>query len=207
VKNGEGGAIVRYGEIEKALASLHGVTEQSSGIFRGRLRHFQKLGIVPSSPGRGAKIDYDLKAAVDWAVAFDLAELGIQPELIKSLIQIYGVTIFTFFQSPSSSNEDILFCFDAAFLTTHMNRQSARLDLMKSGMFDSRISGLKPVSMLPWFFYENAHVRRVSAINLSRLKRELGKALGIEWGPMLSYIDPDPLKCRNHVACARLRFL
>ena len=32
-------------EIERAIASLHGVTEQSSGIFRGRLRHFQKSGL------------------------------------------------------------------------------------------------------------------------------------------------------------------
>ena len=182
---------MRYGEIERAIASLHGVTEQSSGIFRGRLRHFQKLGIVPSSPGRGAKIDYDLKAAVDWAVAFELAELGIQPELIKFFIQIYGASIFASFQSPPSSDEDDLFCFDASFLTVQMNRQSGRGDLMKSGMFDSRISGVKPLSMLPWFFYDNAQVRRISAINLSRLKRELGKALGIEWGPMLSYIDPD----------------
>jgi hypothetical protein len=183
---GKGGAIVRYGEIEKALASLHGVTEQSSGIFRGRLRHFQKLGIVPSAPGRGAKIDYDLKAAVDWAVAFELAELGIQPELIKFLIQVYGVTIFNFFQSPSSSDEDMLFCFDAAFLTIHMNPQSGmfdltRPDLMKRGIIDFRATAaLKPLSMFPSFF-EEPHVRRASAINLSRLKRELGKALSIDW--------------------------
>jgi hypothetical protein len=193
VKNGEGGAILRYGEIEKAIASLHGVTEQSSGVFRGRLRHFQKLGIVPSSPGRGAKIDYDLKAAVDWAVAFELAELGIQPELIKFLIQVYGVAIFDFFQSPPPS-EDILFCFDAAFLTIHMNPQSGmfdltRSDLMERGIFDYRATAaLKPLSMLPSFF-DAPHVRRVSAINLSRLKRELGKALGIEWGPPISPRD------------------
>ena len=186
VKNREGGAIVRYGEIEKAIASLHGVTERSSGIFRGRLRHFQKLGIVPCAPGRGAKIDYDIKAAVDWAVAFELAELGIQPELIKLLIQVYGATIFAFFHSPQPSDEDILFCFDAAFLTIHMNPQSGmfdltRSDLMKRGIFDFRATAaLKPLSMFPSFF-DAPHVRRASAINLSRLKRELGKALSIDW--------------------------
>jgi hypothetical protein len=179
---------VRYGEIEKAIASLHGVTEQSSGIFRGRLRHFQRLGIVPSSPGRGAKIDYDLKATVDWAVAFELAELGIQPELIKFLIQVYGATIFAFFHSPQLSDEDMVFCFDAAFLTIHMNPQSGMFDLTRSDLMERAIFGyrataaLKPLSMFPSFF-DALHVRRASTINLSRLKRELGKALGIEWGP------------------------
>jgi hypothetical protein len=192
-KRGKEGAIVRYGEIEKAIASMHGVTEQSSGIFRGRLRHFQKIGIVPSAPGRGAKIDYDLKAAVDWAIAFELAELGIQPELIKFLIQVYGAAIFDFFENkfrlfPESadSHEDFLFCFDAAFLTIHMNPQSGmfdltRSDLMEKGMFDFRATAaLKHLSKLPSFF-DDPHVRRLSAINLSRLKRELGKALGIDW--------------------------
>jgi hypothetical protein len=192
VKNGEGGAILRYGEIEKAIASMHGVTKESSGIFRGRLRHFQKLGIVPSSPGRGAKIDYHRKAVVDWAIAFELAELGIAPELIKFCIQMYSMTIYAFFESPSASDEDMLFCFDASFLTAHLK--------MKSGMFDSMLSGREPLSMpemepvamsvskLPSFF-NDPHVRRVSAINLSRLKSELGKALGIEWGPPISPRD------------------
>jgi hypothetical protein len=197
---------VRYGEIERAIASLHGVTKESSGIFRGRLRHFQKLGIVPSSPGRGAKIDYDRKAAVDWAIAFELAELGVQPELIKFLVQVYGGAIFDFFENkfrlfPESadSHEDILFCFDAAFLTIHMSPKSgmfdlARSDLVERGIFDyPATAAFKPLSMLPGFF-DAPYVRRVSAINLTRLKRELGKALGIEWGPMLSYIDPDWLR-------------
>jgi hypothetical protein len=192
-KNEEGGAVVRYGEIEKAIASLHGVTEQSSGVFRGRLRHFQKLGIVPSSPGRGAKIDYDLKAAVDWAVAFELAELGIQPELIRFLIQVYGAAIFDFFENKfrlfpesAASDEDILFCFDAAFLTIHMNPKSGifdltRTDLMERGMFDYRATAaLKPLSELP-SFYADPRVRRASTLDLTRLKRDLGTALGIDW--------------------------
>jgi hypothetical protein len=60
-----------------------------------------------------------------------LAELGIQPELIRFLIQVYGVTIFDFFENKfrlfpesAASDEDILFCFDAAFLTIHMNPKS-----------------------------------------------------------------------------------
>ena len=77
----------------------------------------------------------------------------------------------------------MLFCFDAAFLTIHMSPQSgmfdlARSDLVERGIFDYRATAaLKPLSMLHNFF-DAPHVRRVSAINLSRLKRELGKALG-----------------------------
>ena len=99
---------------------------------------------------------------------------------------MYSMTIYAFFESPSASDEDMLFCFDASFLTAHLK--------LKSGMFDSMLSGREPhsmpemepvamsVSKLPSFF-NDPHVRRVSAINLSRLKCELGKALGIDWGP------------------------
>jgi hypothetical protein len=173
VKNGEGGAIVRYGEIERAIASLHFVTEQSSGVFRGRLRHFQRLGIVLSSPGRGAKIDYDRKAAVDWAIAFELAELGIQPDLIKHFIERCGHEIFDFFEQPTPDGEDRFLCFDAAFLTMHMNRHTG-------AMLTTMTVLVKPLSGLPDFFGNSTFSRCGSVINLSRLKRQLGEALGID---------------------------
>jgi hypothetical protein len=172
-KTGEGGAIVRYGEIERAIASLHFVTEQSSGVFRGRLRHFQRLGIVPSSPGRGAKIDYDRKAAVDWAIAFELAELGIQPDLIKHFIERCGHEIFDFFEQPTPDGEDRFLCFDAAFLTMHMNRHTG-------AMLTTMTVLVKPLSGLPDFFGNSTFSRCGSVINLSRLKRQLGEALGID---------------------------
>jgi hypothetical protein len=168
----EGGAIVRYGEIERAIASLHFVTEQSSGVFRGRLRHFQKLGLVPAAPGRGAKIDYDRKAAVDWAVAFELAELGVQPELIKHFIERCGPGIFNFFEQPTPDGEDHFLCFEPAFLTMHMNRHTGQPITLMTALE-------KPLSGLPAFFGKSMS-RCGSVINLSRLKRDLGEALDIE---------------------------
>jgi hypothetical protein len=173
-ENGKWGAIVRYGEIERAIASMHGVTVASSGIFRGRLRHFQKLGLVPSAPGRGAKIDYDRKAAIVWAVAFELTELGVHPDLITEIIQRCRRSVFDFFEQPTPDGEDWFLCFEATFLTTHMNRQTGmRLSLMTA------LS--KPLSGLPDFFGKSMS-RCGSVINLSRLKRELGEALDIaDW--------------------------
>ena len=166
---------MRYGEIERAIASLHFVTEQSSGVFRGRLRHFQKLGLVPAAPGRGAKIDYDRKAVVDWAIAFELAELGVQPELIKYFIQRCGRGIFDFFEKPTPDGEDRFLCFDPAFLTMHMNRQT--------GVQITMMTALEmPLSELPKFFGNSTFSRCGSVINLSRLKRQLGAALDIaDW--------------------------
>jgi len=165
---------VRYGEIETAIASLHGVTEQSSGIFRGRLRHFQKLGLVPSAPGRGAKIDYDRKAAIVWATAFELSELGIHPDLIAEIIQRCGPAIFDFFEQPTPGDEDWFLCFEANYLTAHMNRQPGKRLRLKTALG-------KPLSGLPVFFGKSMS-RCGSVINLSRLKRELGAALDIvDW--------------------------
>jgi len=174
VKNGEGGAIVRYGEIEKAIASMHGVTERSSGIFRGRLRHIQKLGIVPAAPGRGAKIDYDRKAAVDWSIVFELSELGVQPELIKHFIERCGPAIFDFFEQPTPDGEDWFLCFEPNFLTMHMNRQTG-MPLTMMTILEKPLSGLQD-------FIGKSMSRCGSWINLSRLKRELGEALDIaDW--------------------------
>ncbi len=164
---------MRYGEIQRAIASLHFVAEQSSGVFRGRLRHFQKLGLVPAAPGRGAKIDYDRRAVVDWAVAFELVELGVQPELIKHFIELCGRGIFDFFEQPTPDGEDRFLCFDPRFLTMHMNRYTGTMNTTMT-MIEM------PLSELPNFFGNSTFSRCGSVINLSRLKRQLGEALGID---------------------------
>ncbi len=155
------------------IKTIIGMNEQSSGVFRGRLRHFQKLGLVPAAPGRGAKIDYDRKAAVDWALAFELSELGIQPELIVLFKERCGRGIFDFFEQPTPDGEDHFLCFDPAYLTMHMNRHTGTMLTTMNVL-------VKPVSGLPDFFRNSTFSRCGSVINLSRLKRQLGEALGID---------------------------
>jgi hypothetical protein len=47
-----------YTVVEQALMAVHGFVEQRRGAFRARLIHFQRLKIVPVSPGKGRRIAY-----------------------------------------------------------------------------------------------------------------------------------------------------
>ena len=57
-----------YKEVERALAAVHQISPSAMGAFRGRIKHFQRLGLVPSSPGKGRKISYRLEDVYVWAV-------------------------------------------------------------------------------------------------------------------------------------------
>ena len=50
-----------YAQVEAALAATHRVRPSSLGAFRGRIKHFQRLGLVPESPGKGRKISYKME--------------------------------------------------------------------------------------------------------------------------------------------------
>jgi hypothetical protein len=78
--------VFSYKQVEKALADVHFVPEDAMGAFRGRLQHFQRLGMVPSTPGRGRKISYERAAVFFWAFALELAEFGMDPKVIKHIL-------------------------------------------------------------------------------------------------------------------------
>jgi hypothetical protein len=74
-----------YREVEAALAVAHEIPEARMGAFRGRLKHFLRLGLVPSSPGKGNKITYTLENVYMWALCLELEEFGLDPVRIKDL--------------------------------------------------------------------------------------------------------------------------
>lgn len=78
-----GSTMYSYGQVESALARVHGIPTDAIGAFRARIKHFQKIGIVPSSPGKGRRIDYSLRDIFLWGFALELAEFGIDPVVIK----------------------------------------------------------------------------------------------------------------------------
>jgi hypothetical protein len=75
-----------YGQVESALALVHGIPADAIGAFRARIKHFQKIGIVTSSPGKGRRIDYSLNDVFLWGFALELAEFGADPVVIKKSI-------------------------------------------------------------------------------------------------------------------------
>jgi hypothetical protein len=77
-----------YAQVERALAAVHEVPEAAMGAFRGRFKHFQRLGMVPSSPGRGRKIVYSLDDVYFWALCLQLEEFGLDPTKIKAFYML-----------------------------------------------------------------------------------------------------------------------
>lgn len=75
-----------YGQVEAALAKVHKIPPERFGAFRGRIKHFQRIGLVPSSPGRGKRISYEDNDIYLWAFALQLSEFGIDPIIIKRVV-------------------------------------------------------------------------------------------------------------------------
>ena len=73
----------RYAVVEHALMAVHGFVEQKKGAFRARLIHFQRLKIVPASPGKGRRIAYRREDIFRWAIALEFAEFGMAPTELR----------------------------------------------------------------------------------------------------------------------------
>ena len=165
----------KYAELETAIASLHNVSPSAMKTLRGRVRHFQRIGLVPSSPGKGQKLQYRVADAIVWAVCFELAELGLPPEQIKDVIRLCSHEFFRSFRGPIQS-EDLIFILRGNFLEWHLNDDSHSVSGTGRTSF-----GLIPVSKVCDQVFIKAKITRVLLINMTSLKRELGKALEIEW--------------------------
>ena len=79
-----------YSQVETALAKTFAIRNEALGAFRGRIKHFQRLGLVPSSPGKGRKISYEREDIYKWAIGLEFAEFGVDPSLIKNFINFFA---------------------------------------------------------------------------------------------------------------------
>ena len=71
-----------YKVVEAALGRLHEVNDETLGAFRGRIKHFQRMGLVPSSPGKGKRIEYAFGDVCAWAFCLELEEFGMDPSAL-----------------------------------------------------------------------------------------------------------------------------
>jgi hypothetical protein len=84
----------RYAVVEQALMAIHGFVEQKKrALFRARLIHFQRLKIVPASPGKGRRIAYRREDIFRWAMALEFAEFGMAPTEIKKILDMNWIRI------------------------------------------------------------------------------------------------------------------
>jgi len=82
-----------YAEVETALARVFDIPDEGMKAFRGRLIHFQRLGMAPCRPGKGKRIAYTREDVFRWAVSLDLAAFGIEPTVIRVIVKEFWNTI------------------------------------------------------------------------------------------------------------------
>jgi hypothetical protein len=82
-----------YKQLEAALAEIFEVAPgraRGTGnllVLRGRLKSFQRVGLTPSSPGRGKVIRYRINDIYTWALGLALADFGLGPESIARILE------------------------------------------------------------------------------------------------------------------------
>ncbi|WP_424361416.1 hypothetical protein [Methylocystis parvus] len=158
-----------YGQVEAALAKLHGVDSRALGAFRGRIKHFQRLGIVPSSPGRGRKISYEMEHVLIWTFCLELSQFGIDPTIIERFVRASGYAIIAEFEKASRLTEDIYWAFYPNIMSNWFYSDDGLFGTIRTDCFSaSQVSATK---------IEVEFGRRVSLINLTKLKKELDAAL------------------------------
>ena len=72
--------MLRYKNVEAALAAVLEIKLEEMGAFRARLRHLRNLGLPKlPTPGSGQRIAYTEKQAFTMQIALELEDLGIAP--------------------------------------------------------------------------------------------------------------------------------
>ena len=77
-----------FAQVERALAAVHEIPEAAMGSFSARFKHLHRLGMFPSSPGKGKRIAYSLDDVYLWALCLQLEEFGLDPEKIKAFYKL-----------------------------------------------------------------------------------------------------------------------
>jgi hypothetical protein len=161
-----------YGQVERALAGLHGIPpERAAGKLRSRLKHFSRIGLTPSSPGKGQKLLYTPMDCARWAICLEFAELSTPPERVKQLLGIYGVAILKQFAGPMPK-EDVIFWGEAHFFAEAVTgKRESYFEFIETSQVADLLKGTGA----------RRPINRIIMMNLTHIKRELSKTLGIDW--------------------------
>lgn len=82
---------VRFGDIESAMASMHGVDEKGLSALRSALANLRNIGlpVARSADGRPG-VTYRFEDAWMWAVAFELLQMGCAPHVAVQIVVAIG---------------------------------------------------------------------------------------------------------------------
>ena len=75
-----------YAEVEDALVAALDISDATRGLFRGRVKHFLRLGITGERPGKGSALEYSFTQAAKLALVLLLADVGLTPTTCVQLV-------------------------------------------------------------------------------------------------------------------------
>jgi hypothetical protein len=67
-----------YARVEPILGKVFDAEDAQRGAFRGRLKHFRKLGIPAKNPGKGSRLQYSAPDLFQLLAALELSEFNIE---------------------------------------------------------------------------------------------------------------------------------
>jgi len=186
VRRSPAGPIYGYAEVEAALAKVYDAEDAQRTAFRGRLKHFRKLGIPQQQPGKGIRIRYTMSDIFQLMIACEFAEFGIDPYLITEIVRrhwrnksgLYEVTDYAL----KFPGDDFHVVIETHFMSWIWNRQKSKRTPPEISM--SRVAEPVFVHRLKASDIKNIFLdelkkpgRRFFVFNLSARMRDVTKAL------------------------------
>jgi hypothetical protein len=151
-RHSPGSANFGYARVESILAKVFDAEDAQRGAFRGRLKHFRKLGIPAKNPGKGSRLQYSASDLFQLLVALELSEFNIDPNLIVKIVQ------------DRRSNEDCLAFLSVRFMSASLGQRR----VMQTATAISLRSAPHPV--VPRFYW----AKGVSGASLLKALQEPG---------------------------------
>jgi hypothetical protein len=116
-----------YAQVESILAKVFDAEDAQRGAFRGRLKHFRKLGIPAENPGKGSRLQYSASDLFQLLVALELSEFNIDPNLIVKIVQDHWKGRKGFYAAIQNaqwrSNEDCLAFLSVRFMSASLGQR------------------------------------------------------------------------------------
>jgi hypothetical protein len=160
-----------YKQVESALADLLDIDSEQRGALRGRIKHFQTLGVTPSSPGKGKKISYEFIDVYKWAFCLEFVQFGIDPTVISEFyLKAWKALFVDRMYAIRNDSSDVFYYFHPTIFG-HEKR-----GLSFGGLIAHDMSQLDDPGR-PDIRYNEQFRARFGAINLTKLHRDLEAAL------------------------------
>ncbi len=158
-----------YKQVERALATAFNIQDHQLGAFRGRINNFKNFKIVPSSPGTGHKIKYELSDVFTWAICLEFSQFGMDPKSIFQYLHFVKKDVVAYLTNELSETERNYFDNDYALLLFHP------YSLSKPPLGDDTVY----YSILRADEFHNNRLigNRAGIINLSMLQDRVNQAL------------------------------